>query len=541
MFSKKKLARGLALSSILLLTACGNDAEDTSDNNTSDEASGVEVAEEGFPIVDEKIELSIMAPGTGESDWEDMPTLNEYEEMTNIKLDPTTPPIDDFDTRFNLTIASGDYPDMIFGPGADTLTPALEVEYGEQGVLMPLNDLIDDYAPNLSALMEERPELRDAITTPDGNIYALPRVELSDTAQWPTGPLWYNGDWMEELDAEVPETLDEFYDLLVRFRDEDPNQTGEDDTIPFSNGGLEHPRVWLLSAFDIHEWGIEDRDGQAVYTPATDNAREYYKFMNKLFAEDLLDEEIFSQSDEMKKAKGEENRIGIFQDWFSQFTTGEEQVESIKNPMFMPLTSEFSEERSVGVSDGIGRGAFALSTENEHPEASMRWIDYLYSEEGYQFFDQGPEGYYWEWRDEDEGIKQLTEEAEDPEEGGENYRGKVVPTYGLESPGIVVELPPFNEDEDQSFSEFIKEETEEKITPYGEVAFPPVYLTEEEIEEVKNISGDLESYIEEEEAKFITGQLDPENDEDWNNYVSQVEDMDVERYEEIYQDALDRQ
>lgn len=537
MVKKKVLIQGLVLASALVLAACGNgnsDDTDTGSNDSTDDgvAQDVEVNVEGFPIVDEGITLSLMAPGVG-NPWEDMVTMQEYSEMTGIELEYSTPPIDDFETRFNLAFASGDLPDIIYAPGNTALSPAREVDYGRQGLLIPLNDLIDEYAPNLSALMEERPEVRSAVTTPDGNIYALPRVDELDNSIWPIGPVWYNGDWLDALDEDVPETLDEFYNLMVRFRDEDPNGNGEADEIPISNSGIAHPRLWFLSAFDLNAWGIEAVDGEVIYTPITENARAYYEFFNKLYEEDILDSEIFSQSNEMKMAKGEANQIGLFQDWFSFGTTGRTEEEAMNDPMFMPLTSELSPERTMGVSPGIGRGTFAITSENPYPEATMRWIDFVYSEEGNLFFNQGPEGHLWEWEDEARVETDLAIER------GDDYIGTQIPNNGLFAPGRVTPVPPLG-GEESDFAVFIREETQNKLEPYGVVAFPHVYFDEEELEEVQAISGDIATFVEEQEAQFITGQLDVTDDSVWENYTSTLESMNVERLIEINQNALDR-
>ncbi|MEC6746962.1 extracellular solute-binding protein [Marinilactibacillus sp. XAAS-LB27] len=528
---KKTIVKSLVLSSVLVLSACGGG----NGNSGSDDAQDVEVATEGFPIVDEEITLNLMAPGTG-NQWESMPTMTEYEELTGINLEYTTPPMDDFGTRFNLTFASGDLPDIIFAPGSDVLTPALEVDYGQQGLLVPLNDLIEDYAPNLNALLDENPELRSSITTPDGNIYALPRVNEGDTAIWPIGPLWYNGSWLDALDEDVPETLDEFYDLMVRFRDDDPNGTGQNDTIPISNGGLENARIWFLSAFDLNSWDVEAVDGEVRYNPTTDNARAYYEYFTKLYSEGIVDQEIFSQSDEMKKAKGQQNVIGLFTDYFSFFTTGRSEDEALNDPMFMPLTSEWSPERSVAGSPRIARGTFAITSANQYPEATMRWVDQMYSEEGAEYFDRGPEGYYWEWEDGEGSTKIYTEEAEAE---GEDYRGTITPFYGINTPGLGAQLPPIG-GEESDFTVFIRESTQNNLEPYAEVAFPLVYLEQDEIDELQSIQGDVATYIEEQEAQFITGQMDVSDDAVWDNYLSTLENMGIERYVEIYQAAYDR-
>ena len=95
-----------------------------------------------FPVSEEPLEMSLIAPGTGLAEWKDMPTLQEYEKMTNIKWEYITPPMADFSTRLNLAFASGDLPDVIFAAGSQNLTRGMEVDYGSQGILLPLEDLL---------------------------------------------------------------------------------------------------------------------------------------------------------------------------------------------------------------------------------------------------------------------------------------------------------------------------------------------------------------------------------------------------------------
>src|SRR5690606_7433095 len=127
---------------------------------TTPKVKNVEVNKEGFPVVDENITLSMMAPGTGLAEWKDMPTLQEYSKMTNIDFKYNTPPLSDFQTKLNLAFASGDIADVIYAAGTTNLTPGMEVDYGEQGVLIPLEDLIDEYAPNIKKLFEERTNIK---------------------------------------------------------------------------------------------------------------------------------------------------------------------------------------------------------------------------------------------------------------------------------------------------------------------------------------------------------------------------------------------
>lgn len=89
------------------------------------------------------------------------------------------------------------------------------------------------------------------------------------------------------------------------------------------------------------------------------------------------------------------------------------------------------------------------------------------------------------------------------------------------------------------FNEFLLQETQDKIEANGEVIFPLVYLTKEEQDEVNTIQVDLETFVVEREAAFITGNIEL-NDETWNDYIATLEQIGVRRLEEIHQDAYDR-
>ncbi|MFJ7977283.1 extracellular solute-binding protein [Peribacillus sp. JNUCC 23] len=522
-----------AVFATLALTACSSDKEkDTS------KAAAVEVNKDGFPIVDEKLELTLMAPGTGMQEWKDMPALKEYAKMTNMDFKYITPPLSDFQTKLNLAFASGDIADIIYAAGTSNLTPAMEVDYGEQGVLIPLEDLINEHAPNLKKLLEERPDVRKSITTVDGHIYSLPMVDSEtsgSSASWFKGPLWYNGRWLEALGVkELPKTTDEFYELLKRFKTEDPNGNGKADEIPLLDVKMNSSRAWFLAAFGMKEWGIEENDGTVRYTPVENEYKEYLTFMNKLYKEKLLDPETFSQSDEQKKAKGQSNRLGIFPDWFSFFTTGETEEVALNNPMFYPLTSSVSDEVVVPIRSGMTRGTFSITKNNPNPEASIRWIDYFYSQEGFEFINKGPEGLLWEWVDKEAGTKKQAELPKEFE-SMEDYRGTLTPDYAIATPSLRGPIQGFGEKSD--FEKFINSETSEKIAPFGEVPFPYVYLTAKEQKQVNAIEVDLRSYVEQMEAKFITG-VEPLSN--WGNYVETIEKMKIDEYIEIYQGAYDR-
>jgi len=138
----------------------------------------------------------------------------------------------------------------------------------------------------------------------------------------------------------------------------------------------------------------------------------------------------------------------------------------------------------------------------------------------------------WEW-DENEEMR-LELPVPDKFDSREDWRGTLTPNYGILAPSLA---GPIEGAEQSKFDQFIDDETDEKYTPYAEVPFPLVYLTKEEQKEVNDIQVDVQSYVEQMEAKFITGVEPLDN---WDKYVETIEKMDIDRYVEIQQEAYDR-
>lgn len=536
MQSTRKPWKLLASSALILalLAGCGsgNSNEGAANNNAA--KTDAAVNKEGFPIVNEPIKLTMMAPDVGIQNWENMPVLQQMQEMTGITMEYQNAPKDSFDTKKNLVFASGNYPDIFYAAG---LTTAEQMNYGEQGILIPLEELIDEYAPNFKALLEENPDVRKSITAPDGHIYTLPVVELSQ--HWYRNPMWYNGDFLKALKIDkLPETTEELYTFLKRVKEEDPNGNGIADEIPISSvtttaANLRDIRTWLLGAFGIYEEEIYVDDNDVVhYTPLEEGFKEYLTYMNRLWSEELLDHESFSQTAEQKKAKAQENRVALFSDWHAYMTKGGEP--STDDPMFAPVRSESVDAPAIAKNRGITTGAFAISESNPHPEASMRWVDYLYSYEGAMFFNKGPEGMLWEYTDKENRVKQYLPVPDGKEM--EDYRATLTPNYGIPAPTL--SMDDINKGLKTDFDLWVEQETQQKLLDKGaRIPFPALFLTVEEQTEINSLNSDLSTYVKQMEAKFITG---AEPLSGWDNYVATIKKMGGERVAEIYQAAYDR-
>lgn len=547
LMKKVALVCGLILS-VVTIAACGNKGEEA-------KGAQVKVAKEGFPIVEEKVELSMFAPNVGSTSYEKMAMMNDYSDKTNVFWKYTTPPDSDLATKLNLAFASGDIQEVLF---ASRLSKVQEIQYGDN-TLLPLDNYIDEgYAPNIKKILDEFPELRNSLTTPDGHIYSLPMLsgkynledeKFAKQTVFPSGPIWYNGKWLDKLGVkELPKTTDEFYDLLIRFRDEDPNGNGKKDEIPLSSAKIDSLRPWMMWSFGVLQQEQQVMDGKVSYGAATENYRAYLAYMNKLYSEKLLDQEVFSQSDDQKKSKGNNDRLGAFTDWFSFFTTNRTQEEAINDPMFYPLSSPESPETVVSATDGVATGAFAITKKTANPEAAIRWVDYFYSNEGSRYFNAGPDeekGGYWHWAKNDKGEEVRVRNEGITADNAEEERSKITPDYGTVTPKVssepVIILSDKNDSvEADAFQQFVNKETAEKIAPYEKIGWPTLYVSKEEQDELgSSLQADLLSYVQQMEAKFITGQ-EKLTDASWKTYLDTLDSIGVKKYVDVHQKAYDR-
>lgn len=177
----------------LTLTACSPDNTNKKNDDKSKAESANTVSPSGFPIVKESIKLKMftrIAPTNGP--FKEMPVFQDYEKMSNIQVEFIEAPTDGFAEKKNLLFAANELPDVLYRSG---FTPLEATRYGSGGQLIPLEKLIDSYAPNLKKLMDTYPEIRPAITTPEGHIYAIPGIVTVNAAR--TDKRWMNQAWLK--------------------------------------------------------------------------------------------------------------------------------------------------------------------------------------------------------------------------------------------------------------------------------------------------------------------------------------------------------
>ncbi|MCU6707865.1 extracellular solute-binding protein [Paenibacillus sp. J5C_2022] len=487
---------------------------------------------EGFPVVDTPITLKLMgAKYPIQGAWQDLQLFKVLGEKMNFEFEFDTPASQNLAEKKNLAFATNSLPDVFFG---GNLTPMDEVEYGKQGVLIPLEELIEKYAPNIRKMFEELPDVKKTITAPDGHIYALPKISTI-----PRGlaiKAWINQTWLEKLNIKhIPGNTEELYELLKQFKEGDPNGNGEADEIPFSVQNPSLLTTIILPAFGLVEDGnrIGVFNDKAQYVPLDPKYKDYLAYVRRLYEEKLLDNEMFSHTQQQYTAKGKENRTGVFVAAGPFIHVDITPLESVDYPYLPPMTSPVNDQKIYPVSTGVARGAFAITKENEHPEASIRLADYLYSEEGAKLVMMGES---WEWN-EDKTSWSFVSPISNREEhrGGKvtpDAGGTILPYWTWSKEGLE-----FAAKENNPQGNYFNRVTSEAYLPYGVTPFPMTYFSEEEQARLNVLLTDLNTYVDQMNAKFITGNIGLDQ---WDEFTSTLKNMGAEEVQQIHQAAYDR-
>jgi len=513
---------------LTLLAGCtgggGSAAKDESDD------AGFNAS--GLPIVDDEINLTFSgekAPLAPE--YDELSLVQQWEKDTNISITWENLPTATYQEKKNLLLAGGDLPDAFYNSG---LTDVEIATQGAKGTLVPLEDLIEDYAPNLSAIFEKRPDIKAALTAPDGHIYSLPKIEELRLGSVPF--FWsINKTWLDELGLGVPSTVEEYEAALRAFKTRDPNGNGKADEIPLSfiNGW------WCADPGDVFAAisGMPDnpdhrivRDDKVIYTAAQEEYRDSIARLHEWYADGLLDPESFTQTDAQYLAKGQANPdlLGSFVWWETEEVVGTDSADDYV--LLPPL--EGPAGRLVGRSNlsDIGRNGFSITRVNKYASATMRWVDRLYDPVMSAQVSWGPIGEGLEKKA--EGV--LTSILDKGGEAASEKRQKIAPdgprAILADQFGTVVEAEPRAAqrlaDLQRVYEPYLEEQN-----------LPPMYMTKDELDRLALIEADITTLVAEKRAAWIArGGVEDE----WDEYVDQLEKIGLDEYVAIYQAAYDR-
>lgn len=548
--AKKLVALLLSLALVLSLGACGGNggsstSSEASPSSTTEESgaaaesgdeSQAETAETGefqLPIVDEPTTLSYFVADDSNAaimttDWNDNEFYQEMERRTGVHLEFEMVSSADYQTNFNLMIASGNLADMIY-VGASYYAEGVDAAI-DDGYFLDLTDLVDEYMPNYERIRTSDVQYELLSTTDSGRLGAV--YELRQSKQGPWLGLWIRQDWLDDLNLDTPVTFDDYHEVLTAFKNEKGataplilNFSGSDGEFGTMSGGLNVLNSWQL-----------DETGKVNFGPYMDAWKEYVTIMHQWYTEGLIDPDFMATdertADMAKVVTGASGLFAALYTMPSVYEAASEDPNMNLAPVNPPVMNE-GDEGHIRLRDSYTSGNTAISADSENWEVALRWLDYLYTDEGALLANYGVEGDTFEFNE--DGEPEFTDKILANENGW--TMTQTVASYLCPSAGIANwsdwtrELAGVPE-KDQACYDVWSEFSDDWRLPSS------VTLTQEESTERAALYADISTIVKEQTAQFISGALDIE--ENWDAYISALEASGMERAIEITQAAYDR-
>lgn len=469
--------------------------------------------------------------------YAESPVYKTVMEASGLNLEFIHPATGEESTAFNLMLVSGELPDIIeYNWSSYEGGPQKAID---DGVILPLNDLLETYAPDAYAMMTRTDSLYRQCTTDDGTFYAF--IPIADSTSIPngytidnvqTGPI-VRADWLEELGLEVPQTIDDWTNVLTAFKEQKGAQA------PLTFNGIGANFLPFSGAFDASTDYYLD-EGVVKYGPMEEEYRAFLQQMKDWYDAGLLDPD-FASNDSATQTSNLLNGVsGAFTGYYIGGVATINQNGQALDPAFRYVGAPYPISQE-GQTPRIGPYAFeartsgqaAITTACEHPEIAARFLNYYYTQEGglLKNFGVEGEGYY---RDE-EGNVYNSELLTNNPDGLTLKQAQAVYSRGdSPSPGPVIKVFDISEEANEALALWctIADEVSETVYPAAAT------YTSDEAAEISMLTPNISAYREEMFVKFIMGTADLETE--WDGYVEYLKTLGVERALEIRQAAVDR-
>ncbi len=553
---KKSLKALLALGmSAALLAGCGGGTPAGGDSAGTD----VDVEDLQFPLAETATLKGLTNyPAGTESQPNNRTIFKRLEEQTNVHIDWKTIQSDQWGEKIQLEMSNvNTLPDFVFNAGfGDTDL----LKYAKQGVIIHVEEYIDKYMPNLSKVFEQAPEYRAMCEDADGHIWALPWIEqlgYEKTAiQTIDNMPFINKNWLDFLNLEVPTTVEDFEKVLIAFRDNADKIKAEfkidGETIPMSfimNDGGQDPMV-LINGFG-EGYGDPDKgrhisvtdDKKVICSAMQEGFKEGLAWLHKLYEENLIDPEAFTQEWSTYVAKGKSGRYGVCFSWDVANIAQVSIDDLIAGKSWVPMPVLTADVRNLtpgngSFTSGFDRGRCVVTAAAKNPALVCAWLDQMYD----PF--QSPQnnwGTYGE--DDDFDIFELGTNDKGEQMLKHAWLGDASPVEVREAEavggplaildsyyGVYVTTP----DDAQYRLDWIKE----IYTPdmHSKYVFPNVFMSTDDTKRLSDLLADTTKCINTAKSDFVMNGFD---DAQWEKLQSDLKAYGIEEELSIFQKYVD--
>ena len=507
------------------------------------------------------------------SDFDDNAYTHWIEESCNVDLQFSYLPATDTKDKLTAMIAGGSIEDEgidVINVGGINMTDVKT--WGDEGIIMNVADFYaKGLAVNADAAVAAHPDMNliTNITTAEGGIYSVPKIQISPSNET-RHKMWINEQWLKNLNLEVPTTIDEFYNMLVAFKEQDANGDGDpNNEIPFitSTGYGGTAYKFLTNAF-VFESCDDDmfllKDGHVTTSYLQDEWLEAQTFLKKLCDEGLMAKESFTYNNDDLKAVAcsEDDIVGVVTNSSCAFMGPADDPIRLRYICLNPLTGP----------EGVCYASYAASTTSNmwivtanasNPELIFRVGDFQFSEEGFLRGRFGLENENWMTKE--NYMAQHPEQTLAARYGAMGYEGKYV-FYNdirdqtvnnlywydpmaffagdVEAEGMYVADDGNGKVINLETNATCRQETAsgyyQLCKPGPDTYVPTLAFTEDELEVLAECQASIRTYVKEQRTKYIIGEKSDLEDRD--AFIQNLKDtFNLDEFLEICDRAYQRQ
>lgn len=520
-----------------MLSACGNGetqesqqpAEESGATSTaSTEPAEVTYPVEGNPTISMVRVLDGAVSQAGYTSYSECPGFISWQEQSGIKVE-LQEPVDN--AALLLLLASGETPDVIVANRDFYSGGALKM--AQDGYAIDIKDLLPQYAPDYWAFLNSDEVYMKSMIQADGSIRSVGGYSFEKDSPYRSWRgLVVRKEFMDQLGMEEIETVDEFYTFLKRCKDE----LGVD--IPFCsdknnfNKSTFFTEGVITSGFGLVNSGPYVKDGQYHHGAYEPEYKDFLAFLHQLYAEGLLDNN-FAVTDEPTAQ--------------ASMINGETAVmySSASRIQVMTQASGASDFNLVGITNLVknkGDRAMFSKTDayvttgywtfipeaSENVEAVLNFCNYLFTEEGNLLYNFGTEGRSYTMVD---GKPVYTELVTN----NEKYAlDPMIRTEGLMNWFGIMNI----EMSEQRFPMQAQRDAYEAWaqTDVDKYSIINNGILPELVNENASLAADIDTYIDEMRAKFISGVEPLDN---FDQYIATLKGMGMDRLLEIRQQSYE--
>lgn len=447
---KRKVVSLMLVSAMVagMLAGCGSDSGSSKGGSSTETGSAAEASSSGETAddADDKSPITFEyfnADGKN-GNW-DNPVAKAITEATGVTLDVSYPVASQGDAKEDiaLMIANDEYPDMIYAKGSAT-------DLYQAGALIDMTDLIEKYGPNIKKMYGAELE-KLKWSQDDPGIYQLSYAGVNQKTLTTGGSCQIQWAALKENDYKYPKTLDEYEKMIKSYLAAHPKTEDGLDMIGITMSAsdwhwmitLGNPAGLIADASpDNGQWIIDD-EYNVHYKHVTDEEKEYFKWLCRMYNEGILDPNFATQTDDDYIAKVASGRVVAITDaeWhYSQCEAtlvADGKVDQTYVGLPVTLREDQVEKALLYQGTTVGWG-IGITKSCEDPVRAIKFLDYLCSDEGQILYHWGIEGenYFLDddgqpYRTDEEVAKAQSDPDYSKNTGIDNYTG--FPIYGTGS------------------------------------------------------------------------------------------------------------